>query len=381
MSHVTIRMGALAALSAMLLGCASSPPVNDATVLSDTLQKGKEDGSAKSRAAGAPTNVDGAVRQAQAQRKSGDFQAAVHTLSQLVLLAPDDARVLGEYGKTLVAMGRSDDALAFLERAVELQPKDWSLFSAQGVAHDQKGEYLAAQAAYGRALVLKPGEPTVLSNAALSHVQTGDLDGAEALLLQASPLGAEFPRIASNLALVRSLKNSRFQQAASIGPTKESVTGPAPTEAAIAPVTPLAVAPMPETSESEISAAPQLANLAEMPTGQIGDSAATSGALERLQMDPSVRMQPLPARDPEPAVKPKPKNAGTRSNIAKGEPDIHMRPTPDDDQPNAIRPPMRNAKNPASTVALDGRASSSEPLALRPAPVDRPAGREANAQH
>src|SRR5258706_15622052 len=369
MNHVTVRKGALAALSAMLLGCASAPVVNDATVLSDTRQKGKDDASVASRPPGVPTNIDGAVKQAQVQRKNGDFQAAAHTLSQLVLLAPDDARVVGEYGKTLIAMGRTDDALAFLERAGELQPRDWSLFSAQGVAYDQKGEYLAAQAAYGRALVLKPGEPTVLSNAALSHVQTGDLDGAEALLLQASPLGAEFPRIASNLALVRSLKNSRFQQAASIGPTKESVTGPAPTEAAIAPVTPLAVVPMPETSESEISAAPQIANLAEMPAGQIGDSAATSGALARSQIDPSVRMQPLPARDPEPAVKPKPKNAGTRSNIAKGEPDIHMRPTPDDDQPNAIRPPMRNAKNPASPVALDGRASSSDPLALRPAPA------------
>lgn len=71
------------------------------------------------------------MKQALAQRKSGDLSAAAHTLSQLVLLAPDDARVLGEYGKTLIAMGRTDDALAFLERAVELQPKDWSLFSAQ----------------------------------------------------------------------------------------------------------------------------------------------------------------------------------------------------------------------------------------------------------
>ena len=163
----------------MLLGCATTGPAQDATVLSDSGQKDKGEISAPSRPVAAPTNVDGAIKQAQAQRKSGNFSDAARTLSQLVLLAPDDARVLGEYGKTLIAMGRSDDALAFLGRAIELQSTDWSLFSAQGVAFDQKGEYLAAQKSYDRALALKPGDPTVLSNAALSHVQTGDLDGAE----------------------------------------------------------------------------------------------------------------------------------------------------------------------------------------------------------
>ena len=272
MNHVTVRMGALAALSAMLLGCATAPPVKDATVLSDGGQKGKDEISAASRPMGAPTNIDGAIKQAQAQRKSGDFSDAAHTLSQLVLLAPDDARVLGEYGKTLIAMGRSDDALAFLERAVELQPKDWSLFSAQGVAYDQKGEYLAAQAAYGRALLLKPGDPTVLSNAALSHVQTGDLDGAEALLMQASPFAAEFPRIASNLALVRSLKNSRPPQTPSVVPAKPltPVPGPTPVEAPSAPDTPVAALPMPEPKASDIPMAPQPASVAEMPADDVG---------------------------------------------------------------------------------------------------------------
>src|SRR5258706_4693141 len=293
MSHVTVRMRALAALSTMVLGCASAPSGKDATVLSDALQKGKDNPSVTSRPAAAPTNIDEAVKQAQAQRKSGDFSTAAHTLSQLVLLAPDDARVLGEYGKTLIAMGRTDDALAFLERALELQSKDWSLFSAQGVAYDQKGEYLAAQAAYGRALLLKPGDPTVLSNAALSHVQTGDLDGAEALLLQASPSSAEFPRIASNLALVRSLKNSRPPQVPSVVPAKDLtlVPGPTPVEAPSAPDAPVATLPMPEPL-----------SVADMPAGGVGEPAATASAFDQLQMDPSVRMQPLPSEPPAAAA-------------------------------------------------------------------------------
>ena len=102
----------------------------------------------------------------------------------------------------------------FSSAALELQPGEWTLYSAQGVAYDQKGDYPAAQTAYDRALSLKPGEPTVLSNAALSHVQSGDLDGAEKLLLQASPNGAEYPRIANNLALVRNMKAAKAQDTA-----------------------------------------------------------------------------------------------------------------------------------------------------------------------
>ena len=376
MNHVTVRLGALAALSAMLLGCASAPLLNgDATVFSDTRPKGKNDASVTSRPVAAPTNIDGAVKQAQAQRRSGDFLAATHTLSQLVLLAPDDARVLGEYGKTLIAMGRNDDALAFLERAVELQPRDWSLFSAQGVAYDQKGEFLAAQAAYGRALQLKPGDPTVLSNAALSHVQTGDLDGAEALLLQASPSSAEFPRIASNLALVRSLKNSRPPQASAVLPPKDTTPVPSlePIDAPIAPDTQMATQPIPEPKASDIPVAPQSApesaSAAEMPAGGVAEPDTTASALERLQMDPSVQVQPVPSQPAAVPAKPKPipVRSGQSGGAPKSEPVPQMRPTPDDDKPSVTRPKTVNAKKTASATAPDNKSKASETLPLRPA--------------
>ena len=107
-------------------------------------------------------DLESAIAQAQAARAAGNLAGANRILSQLVLFAPDDPRVLGEYGKTLTAQAKSDDALAFLERAIQLQPGEWSLYSAQGVAYDQKRNYKEAQVAYGRALSLKPGEPAVL---------------------------------------------------------------------------------------------------------------------------------------------------------------------------------------------------------------------------
>src|SRR5262245_27592405 len=93
----------------------------------------------------APTDLDSALLKAQLSRRLGDFAEATKILSQLVLFAPDDPRVMGEYGKTLAAQGKSDDALAFLERAIQLQPDEWSYYSAVGVVQDQKGNYSVAQ--------------------------------------------------------------------------------------------------------------------------------------------------------------------------------------------------------------------------------------------
>jgi Flp pilus assembly protein TadD len=364
----------------MLLGCASASDVNDPAMLSGTRPKGKDDASATSRPVGAPTNIDGVVKQAQAQRKNGDFSGAAHTLSQLVLLAPDDARVLGEYGKTLIAMGRTDDALAFLERAVELQPNDWSLFSAQGVAYDQKGEYLAAQTAYGRALQLRPGDPTVLSNAALSHVQTGDLDGAEALLMQASPSSAEFPQIAANLALVHSLKNARPQEPGAVMVPRDMTLVPSsdPIKTPSSPDSAVATLPAGDSEASEIPAAPQSASTAGTPAGGVGEPDASPW--ERLEMDPSVVMQPLPAQPAETAAKPKPTVArsGPSAGAPKSEPDLQMRPTPDDDKPGAVRP--KTANKLTSQAGRDNRGAESEPLRLRPTLADPPAALEASAR-
>jgi Flp pilus assembly protein TadD len=199
------------ALSLFVLGCAGGPfgDKPEAQATETPAQAAKASAIDK-----APADLDSAIAQAQANRRSGDLAASARTLSQLVIFLPDEPRVLGEYGKTLAAMGRSDDALAFLERAIQLSPGDWSLVSAQGVAFDQKGNFAAAQESYRRALLLQPGEPTVLNNAALSRMQAGDLDGAERLLLQAAPGTAEYPRIAENLTLVQNLKQARAEEKA-----------------------------------------------------------------------------------------------------------------------------------------------------------------------
>ena len=153
-----------------------------------------------------PHDLDGEIRRAQLLRASSDFPGAAHALSQLMLVAPDDPRVVGEYGKVLTQEGRTDDALAFLQRAVELQQDNWTLYSALGVAYDQHNEPAKAQTAYKQALALKPNDATVLNNYAMSLMLAGDLDRADALLHQAAASGGDFPKIASNLEVVDEMR-------------------------------------------------------------------------------------------------------------------------------------------------------------------------------
>lgn len=221
------------------------------------------------------TQIDRAYKDAVEQRQNGDLTGAASTLGQLVLVAPDDARILGEYGKVLAARGRADDALAFLRRAAQIQPNDWTVYSAMGVAFDQKNNYKSAKIAYDRALLLKPGEPSVLSNAAVSRMLAGDLDGAEQMLMQASVDGKD-PKIAKNLALVRSLRTSAPTQVAATpkaAPMKQANVAPAPTVAAQPTPPPAAVA-------ANVPAKPMAKN-----------------PYEALKSDPTVRMAPIPRED------------------------------------------------------------------------------------
>ena len=123
-----------------------------------------------------------------------------------MLVASDDPRVIGEYGKTLAEKGRAQDAVQFLTRATELQPNDWSFYSALGVAYDQVGDQSSARMAYEHALKLNPNEPSILNNYALSRMLANDPDTARQLIARAQTAGgASDPKIARNIELVNKL--------------------------------------------------------------------------------------------------------------------------------------------------------------------------------
>ena len=183
-----------------LAGCSTT--TGPKTAASAAATATKPNTSAASMAA----SMDTQIRDAQNLRAKGDYAGATQILSQLMLVAPDNSRVVGEYGKNLVLQGRSKESLDFLKRGVQLQPGDWTLYSATGVAYDQMGDYANAKLAYQQALAIKPGDAGVLNNFALSRMQAKDLSGARQLMTQASATGGSDPKIARNIALLTSLE-------------------------------------------------------------------------------------------------------------------------------------------------------------------------------
>ncbi len=251
-----------------------------------------------------PADLEGAIIQAQTFRRAGDLDGATRTLSQLVLVAPDDPRVLGEYGKTLVAKEQTEDAIAFLNRAIELNPSEWTFYSAQGVAFDQAHNYRAANIAYQRALAIQPGEPSVLSNAGLSRMQAGDLANAETLLNRAIEQGGTDPRIARNLAMVSDLAAARAAQPAPSlpQPTAPGPVAEAPDQENIAAPSPAAAAMAEETLAEESAEAPIPGAVERSEIPAPAPAPRIPAAVQALVDDPTVSMQRLP--DPDPAPEP-----------------------------------------------------------------------------
>jgi Flp pilus assembly protein TadD len=162
-----------------------------------------------------PSNVDAAIRYAQALRKTGQRAQAVAILEKASIEKPHDKPLLGAYGRALADAGNYDQALQVLDRAHTPDQPDWHILSAQGAVLDQMGRHADAQRYYLTALKIVPDEPSVLSNLGLSYALSKNLPEAEATLRRASARPQTDPRVRQNLALVVGLQG-RFAEAESI---------------------------------------------------------------------------------------------------------------------------------------------------------------------
>lgn len=225
-----------------LAACASSSP-ETAKVVPPTTEKTQQAQTSSDPSNDLPTTLDGEISRAQALRAKGDYSAAESALAQMMLVAPDDPRVVGEYGKVLVQQGHAKDAQAFLSRAVQLRPKDWTLYSALGVADDQLDNHSDARIAYEHALALAPQKASVLNNYAVSRMLAGDYAGAQRLLAAASSEDSGDPKIANNLAKLAGLKSPEARQATAAPVTQTTRMLPQPVEVRTAMTPPKTVSP------------------------------------------------------------------------------------------------------------------------------------------
>lgn len=153
-----------------------------------------------------PDDVDAHLNFSRNLRMMGGASQAVTVMRSLVLRDPNNPRVLAEYGKSLTAAERPEDAIGFLTQAIQLSPNDWTLLSARGVAYDQTSNHTAARADYQQALAIDQDNPTVQTNLALSYVLAGQPQLAEPLLRQVVARANATAAMRQNLAMVLALQ-------------------------------------------------------------------------------------------------------------------------------------------------------------------------------
>lgn len=266
-----------------------------------------------------PGTLDGEIRRAQLLRAKGDYDEAARSLAQLILVAPDDGRVVGEYGKVLEQEGHSREALPFLKRAAQLSPNEWSVQSALGVAYDQVDDHASARAAYERALALRPGDASVLNNFAVSRMLAGDYAGAKRLFAQAQANGADNPKIAGNLEKLATLSPQ---------PAPQPAPPPAVPQPTVVPHAQPAVSPVPGKSGVTVAAAP-MSQRATAPAA-MKDNHAAAPARVAIGSPKALGGQVVMQRVPyDPLAGPvHPSTPKLASNVKKLQPPAKNPPTP-----------------------------------------------------
>lgn len=355
----------------------------------------------------AAETLDTNIQKAHALRLAGSYDDAIKALSQMMLVASDDGRVVSEYGKTLAAMGRATDAINFLTRAQQLTPEDWTVYSAMGVAYDESGDQVKAAQAYDHALKLKPGEPSVLSNYALSRMLAKDPDGAKKLIARAEIAGgASDTKIARNIAMIKDLAPENPDKAFDVN---TPAPAPVPHVAAAALPAPAMVArqqapfvnlPAPTTAPRALQPA-NTGMIDAAPQPQMAQVQPRGVVMQRVPVDPlagpveakiSLAQAPrAPKAKPEVAkavAQAQPQSAAAAANdlqakadaIAKqlaGKPAAIAAAKAEASKPEAAKPAVATAK-PAPQVA-QAKPTETKPTETKPVPVKAAEAKPAEA--
>ncbi|MFN4288374.1 MAG: tetratricopeptide repeat protein [Brevundimonas sp.] len=153
-----------------------------------------------------PRDAEAVLGLASSLRQLGQHDAGVETIEAFRVYEPDHGGALMELGRLHIARGQGFYAIAPLERARDLDPRDWRVWSYLGVAYDQVRRNDDARAAWTQALVLSPDNPAVLSNVAMAMAAQGQATEAETILRRAVAQPGHTLQVRLNLALVLGLQ-------------------------------------------------------------------------------------------------------------------------------------------------------------------------------
>ncbi|HEY7860908.1 MAG TPA: protein kinase [Gemmatimonadaceae bacterium] len=127
-----------------------------------------------------------------------DLENALREDEDALRLAPTDVRTLRRSALIEESVGQWDAAVAHLEQAARLDPRDASAANVLGTAQLRRRHYAAAQSALDRALALKPANLGIIDQRIMVSLAQGDLSGARAVL-RAVPTSVDSTSVAAYL--------------------------------------------------------------------------------------------------------------------------------------------------------------------------------------
>ncbi|MBA4010524.1 MAG: hypothetical protein C0481_01535 [Phenylobacterium sp.] len=116
------------------------------------------------------------------------------------------ARALQGQGITLSLQGRSDEAIATLQRAVEADPGAWRAWNALGREYDNRTQWTQAEAAYAQAMSASGGDALVLNNRGYSRLLQHRRDEAVADFVAALGKRPSLTEARTNLRLALAMR-------------------------------------------------------------------------------------------------------------------------------------------------------------------------------
>jgi tetratricopeptide (TPR) repeat protein len=140
-----------------------------------------------------------AMAQALEHYSAGRYPAASRILAAIVAVRPYDADALNLSAATALASGGSKEAVVFMERAVDLAPKNLVFLANLAEMRRRAGDKQGGLEAARQAVAMGPNVAIAHCNLGIALYGLGDLDGAEAAQNAALGIDPRHSRALNNL--------------------------------------------------------------------------------------------------------------------------------------------------------------------------------------
>ncbi|MGD8375179.1 MAG: sulfatase-like hydrolase/transferase [Acidobacteriota bacterium] len=142
------------------------------------------------------------IREALELVGAGRYAEVVPLLQELTARNPDSGFLLGHLGNALRKTGETDEAIAVLRRAAELEPGVYGLWNDLGIAYRQAGDSTKARECFRKVLEVNPSIATAYHNLAQIDQQEGNRKAAIEGYEEALRLDPHLLRSLQNLGLL-----------------------------------------------------------------------------------------------------------------------------------------------------------------------------------